>query len=280
MEAAEPLFRDERLGDVSQHNPLMHAHEGIELVRVEEGAMDMVVEGRSEHLGRGDVILINGGRMHQARETDGEGCRYSVLSLDPSILTRDEAVFKRYIEPVLADESLDCLVGSDCASSADEVCRLMERIAELERERPEAYELEVIALTHLVFKQIYLKISSLEPVREVPAASGDALLQRRMTDFIYLHYSEKIGLDDIARAGGVSRSKCSQVFRAQLGCSPVEFLNGYRLEAASKKLALGDDSISRVAAECGFSQQSYFNRVFLRAFGMTPKQYRAASRAA
>ena len=272
--------RREKLGDRSQHNPLMHMHEGLELVRVDEGSMDMVVEGRENLLGEGDVILINRGRMHQAREAGAAGCRYSVLSLDPAALTRDEEVYARYIEPILSDERLDCLVDEDCAGSSGEVCRLMERIAELERERPAAYELEVIALTHLVFKQVYLAMRSHAQASASPAATNDALLQRRMTDYIYEHFSEKIGLDDIAAAGGVSRSKCSNVFREQLGSSPVEFLNAYRLEAAAKKLALTDDTVAKVALECGFSQQSYFNRVFMKAYGCTPRQYRLSSRAA
>ena len=35
-----------------------------------------------------------------------------------------------------------------------------------------------------------------------------------------------------------------------------------------------NESISSIAFACGFGQQSYYNRLFLREYGMTPKEYR------
>ena len=272
--------REEELGTRSQHNPLMHAHEGLELVRVDEGCMELVAGDAANRLEEGDVCLVNAGRMHGTRKVEGHPCAYSVMHLDPARLTRDEAVYARYIAPVLEDESFDFMLGRDCEGTAGEVCRLMDQIAALEREQPPAFELEVIALAHLVFKQIYLRRHALAEELAAGAASQDDLILRAMTAFVYEHYSERVSLEDIASAGGVSRSKASTLFRERLDSSPVEFLNRYRLEAAATKLSMTDDTVSRVALSCGFSQQSYFNRVFLRAYGMTPKQYRAAHREA
>lgn len=268
----------EELGAPSQHDPLMHAHEGLELVRVDEGCMDCIAGTSVNRLEAGDVCLINAGRMHRAREVEGHRCTYSVMHLDPAKLTRDEDVYARYIAPVLEDESFDFMLGCDCAGTAGEICRLMDQIAELERERPQAYELEVIALAHLVFKQIYLRRHALADELAAGSVSQDDMVLRAMTSLIYERYAERISLEDIARAGGVSRSKASAVFKARLGTSPIEFLNRYRLEVAAIKLVRTDDTIARIASSCGFSQQSYFNRVFGRAWGMTPKQYRAAQR--
>ncbi len=275
-----PVFaREERLGSTQQHNPLMHWHDGIEIVRVEQGSMVCHVNESAHTLQAGDVCLINGRRMHRALDVDNSHCRYSVMIIDPAQLTRDDAVYERFIAPVLEDESLDYLLGTDCTGSAGEVCQLMNQIMDLHATRPPAYELEVIALVHLVFKQVYLRQQALAAEHVLHAASSDAATLRAMTSFIYSHFAERITLEDIASAGGVSRSKCSNMFRDLLDTSPVEFLNQYRLEAAARLLESTDDTISRISLACGFTQQSYFNRVFMRKYGCTPKQYRADSRA-
>ena len=278
-DTATDLVRKERLGSPSQHNPLMHRHDGLEILRVEKGCMDCVAGDRSSRLEQGESCIINGGRMHMARAVPGHPCTYSVLHLDPERLTRDEEVFSRYIAPVLEDESFNFMLGRDCAGTAAEVCRLMDEIVSLERAKPPAYELEVIALAHLVFKQIYLRREQIARELESSSGSSDAVILRQMTAHIYAHFSERVTLDDIARAGGVSKSKCTALFRDQLGSSPVEFLNRYRMEAAELMLASTDDTVARIAASCGFSQQSYFNRVFLKEHGVTPRQYRLAERA-
>lgn len=279
LEDAPVFLREEQTGTLSQHESIMHWHKGLEILRVENGEMDCQVNEQVNRLHEGEMCLINSGRMHRNTSANDASCTYQVMLIDPEQLTRDEAVFERYIRPVLENEQLDFLLGSDCPGTAGEVCKLIDRIASLQSEKPRAYELEVIALAHLVFKQLYLRFSETEMPR-IEQASPDELLLRQMTSYVYQNFGERIGLSDIAEAGGVSRSKCSAVFRSELDTSPMEFLNRYRLEVSAQMLSMRGDSISRIAAACGFSQQSYFNRVFLREYGCTPKEYRARHRVA
>ncbi|MBQ9058405.1 MAG: helix-turn-helix transcriptional regulator [Atopobiaceae bacterium] len=268
------FVKREVIGTKSQSYPLMHDHNAIELVRVDEGVMDCVVCDTVNRLETGDFCLINANRKHQAKQVGNEPCTYSVMYLNPTYFTRDQEIYNRYIAPVFENKALDFVLGKDCRGTAGEICRLMDEISALEQQRPPAYELEVIALAHIVFKQVYLRYIALAEELNTAQASSDSVIQRKMTSFIYEHFSERISLEDIATAGGVSRSKCSNVFREQLDTTPIEFLNRYRLEAATHMLSSTQDSIARIATACGFTQQSYFNRVFMKEYGMTPKQYR------
>ena len=54
----------------------------------------------------------------------------------------------------------------------------------------------------------------------------------------------------------------------------VEYLNQYRLEIAAGELAESGESVTEIALNAGFNNLSYFNRVFKRSFGMTPREYR------
>ena len=72
----------------------------------------------------------------------------------------------------------------------------------------------------------------------------------------------------------MSRSKCSRLFRKYLSKSPIEHVQQYRLEKSVYLLKNTNLQFSEIAAICGFNQQSYFNRLFVREYGMTPKQMR------
>ena len=52
------------------------------------------------------------------------------------------------------------------------------------------------------------------------------------------------------------------------------FLNERRLNEAAAMLRGIDDTVLAVAESCGFGNLSYFNRVFKKKFGLTPREYR------
>ena len=57
--------------------------------------------------------------------------------------------------------------------------------------------------------------------------------------FIQFNYSRDIGIDDIARAVGVSRSHLYRVFMSHVGCSPADYLTKYRIGEACALKVLG-----------------------------------------
>ncbi|MBQ9069281.1 MAG: helix-turn-helix transcriptional regulator, partial [Eggerthellaceae bacterium] len=198
--------------------------------------------------------------------------RANIVVLDPALMTRNDSVFAQYVKPIVENVDFTHFHLLAQTGSAVELCRLVDEISELERNKPPAYELTIIGLLHLAFSRIYL--AYIDETVQMHPIDRDASTQRRMSQYIYDHFAEKISLDDIAAAGNVSRSKCSKVFKHFLQKSPIDFLNLYRLEVASRLLKSTDESVSRIAIACGFSQQSYFDRQFGRTYGCTPRQYR------
>lgn len=91
--------------------------------------------------------------------------------------------------------------------------------------------------------------------------------------FIQFNYSQDIGVDDIARAVGVSRSHLYRVFIASLGQSPIEYLTEFRIQEACTLLQTTNLSVAEVAYSVGFLDQFYFSRIFKKIKGVPPSQY-------
>ncbi len=103
----------------------------------------------------------------------------------------------------------------------------------------------------------------------------DERIQKALA-YIEEHFRSKLTRSQMAAAAHLSAFYFSRLFRRLVGFSPEAYLLNCRLRYAAKLLALRgpDCSIADVAAESGFADQSHFGRLFRRAFGQTPQQYR------
>lgn len=93
-------------------------------------------------------------------------------------------------------------------------------------------------------------------------------------EFMAEHLGEDISRDDIARAAHLSPHHFSRLFRRELGISCSDRLNQMRVERAAELLVASGLPLARISHACGFSDQSYFTKVFRKQIGQTPKAYR------
>ena len=101
----------------------------------------------------------------------------------------------------------------------------------------------------------------------------------RAVEYIREHYREPITVADLANAAAMSPSNLYAVFRKELGCSPITFLNHYRLSLAAELLRETDDTVGEVGYAVGIEDPLYFSKCFKRTYGASPSAYRAANRA-
>jgi AraC family transcriptional regulator len=97
---------------------------------------------------------------------------------------------------------------------------------------------------------------------------------KRVTGYVDEHLAEDIRLADLAHLAGLSPFHFARSFRRATGTSPHQFVIGRRLEKARHLLLIGRMTLTQVAYECGFADQSHLTRHFKRAFGVTPNQFR------
>jgi AraC-like DNA-binding protein len=96
----------------------------------------------------------------------------------------------------------------------------------------------------------------------------------RARDLADARYSEPLGVDDMARAAGLSRAHFSREFRAAFGESPHAYLLTRRLERAAALLRSTDRSVIDICLSVGLSSVGSFTTSFTRTYGMSPTAYR------
>jgi AraC-like DNA-binding protein len=97
----------------------------------------------------------------------------------------------------------------------------------------------------------------------------------RARDLADARYFERLGVDDLARAAGLSRAHFSREFRRAFGESPHSYLLTRRLERAAALLRTTDGSVAEVCLAVGLQSVGSFTTSFKRMFGVSPTAYRA-----
>lgn len=92
--------------------------------------------------------------------------------------------------------------------------------------------------------------------------------------FITHHINDPIQVGDVAEHIGKSRSYLSAKFKKELGFDISSFIMRCKLEEARSLLTYSEKSLSEISNYLCFSSQSYFQNVFKKKYGLTPKQYR------
>lgn len=101
---------------------------------------------------------------------------------------------------------------------------------------------------------------------------------KKALDFIANNLGCKISIKDIVAASGVSRRSLYDKFQKQLGRSIHKEIQRQRTNKAGQLLAGTDCKMQKIAEVCGFAWAEDFSKIFKRAAGMSPSNYRAAHR--
>jgi AraC-like DNA-binding protein len=95
-------------------------------------------------------------------------------------------------------------------------------------------------------------------------------------EFIHAHMHEPILLGDLAHVAKLHPTYFSDRFQKLVGVRPLEYLTSRRIERAQYLLLTRSASVKQVAVEVEIPDPAYFARVFLRAGGHSPTEYRRA----
>jgi len=107
--------------------------------------------------------------------------------------------------------------------------------------------------------------------------AGNASRISRACEFIQKRFDRPIHQSDVAAHVALSPSAFSRMFRRATGLTFTKLLSGVRLSEACRLLVETDDTVVQICHRCGFANLSNFNRRFLAAKQVTPREFRRAS---
>jgi AraC-like DNA-binding protein len=96
--------------------------------------------------------------------------------------------------------------------------------------------------------------------------------------YLRQHLQEPVRMDDLVRYLGFSRARMFDMFKAQTGLTPNDYLQRLRVEKAQEQLRKTTLSVTEIGLATGFSSAQYFSTVFARYTGVSPTAFRKGAK--
>jgi AraC-like DNA-binding protein len=107
---------------------------------------------------------------------------------------------------------------------------------------------------------------------------GESLRLDRRVDaaraYLDQHFHQTVSLSQLARVANLSPRHLSDLFRRQLGMTPLQYLTEKRMQRAWQLLEVGELNVQQVADRVGYSNLAAFSDRFRKHFGQSPRYFR------
>lgn len=248
----------------------LHWHDEFQFVLVIKGEAIFQINEENITVQKDEGLFINCGCLHMAKEKNNSGCVYICLNVSPSFILSQE-LFTTYVTPYIQATNIPYLHLVPKEPWANNILGSIKEIYQLIKQKPSYYEIDISLHLTLIWKNLIINGVQLE-FEETEIKKNHRMKQ--MLNWIHQHYSEKILLEDIARAGQLSRSECCRYFKRILKKTPLNYVTDYRIQKSLILLQQPESSVTDVAYQVGFNSTSYFIDKFRKAMNMTPLAYK------
>ncbi|WP_067843722.1 AraC family transcriptional regulator [Amphibacillus sediminis] len=248
----------------------LHWHEHLEWIIITKGSFRVQVGSTFQDLQEGDLIFVNKKQIHSAFPESTDSELYAIVFNESLIRnTGLDNTEKKYICPLLAN---DVSIRTYFKAGEPESLIIRECLMKLKyaySEKPFGYELLV-------------KASLLESIGYIFQKAEETPLQKRNQDrgsidpvLVHLsnHFHEPISVKQAASMCCISPNYFCSLFKKATGKTLTEYMNMLRIHEAERLLRTHNYTIQQVAFTVGYTNLTYFGRVFKKLKNASPSDY-------
>lgn len=240
--------------------PTFHYHDIYEVYILRTGVRHIILNNlvyRTEAL---DAALIRPNEFHRS---------YGDTPYSGICLNFSDRFLDSYFTPKAKQQLISCFENPIISlnEQALEEILLLSRKIDSEPSQNFIYMVHILEILHTFSKQM----DSGRKLAIDPALSP-------VTKYISDHFMELQTLEEIAKQLYMTKYHLCHVFKKQTGMTVISYINTLRIQQACLFLHDTLDPIDQISVKCGFQSPSYFNRVFKKLMGCTPKEFRNAQK--
>ncbi|MBQ8388103.1 MAG: helix-turn-helix transcriptional regulator [Clostridia bacterium] len=270
------FFLQKMPNSVGRVNP--HVHSAIEILYIVKGRFRMFADDTEVVVGEGCTVLFRSNAVHKIFPLSPGESFYYVLKVKPALIMDFSSPDERgsYLMD-LALRTGDRKVMWTAKESEDSgISAEILNIAKEAERRDYGYDIAMKAGAARVLLAILRDTRPIESRLDCGLSENNIRRIYDVTVYINSHYGENLTAADCAARAIMSVSYFSRCFAKVTGKSFKDYLNTVRVGHAEKALATTDRSVTEIAADCGFSNVSYFISVYKKLKGITPLAARKA----
>lgn len=255
-------------------NVPIHWHNDLEINLIREGEAVFQVYQKSYRVRTGEGFLLNRNVPHSCSSPGNEHVRYSTILVRPDFLYGDfgSDVERKCFQPFLQNSAIPCIYLTGFDENGKEILQKLNQVEEAFDRKRFCYELKIKGLLCEAFAMI-LYGHRQELTKFVPANLQELERLEKMLNYLNMHFTEVISLQDLADQVHLSREVCCRLFKKMTGKTITGYLEEYRVNKSFSLVQSGQYSMIQITEMVGFSNPSRFASAFRKRVGCNPGEY-------
>ena len=252
---------------------LLHWHNNMEVLLVRGGEGTITVDLEPSRISAGDICLVLPGQLQAMEPAEGKSLKVERYQFPLGILsgTQEESAVEALFHPLSSGMQIFPWHISREFAGYEPLIQCLDEITQITTFFPAAYPLAVKSKLYQLFYILYYNEPEPEPRNRPRKSVQHAKL---LLQYVAENYSRQLKITEMAGVCGFSESHFIKFFKSIVGLTFTEYLNLYRLSKAAEMLIESHMPVGDVAQSCGFTNVSYFNRLFRQKYGLAPTAYR------
>ncbi len=254
--------------------PVMHSHEFFEMFYVYSGVCECYYEDSVYTLRPGSLCLLNTCCRHRVRNIGDESLIYNIMlrrsvllaELLP-VLGENDLFFSFFLDSLHSPAAGPNIILFSLESGEAAERWIFNLIREYRLRLPNSQSMMKLMYASLLV-ELSRKYQSGPPAARGPDFAGIA-------SYISEHWNA-VTLKGLSAEFHLSQSSLSRLFRRRVGADFSDYIRRFRMERAARLLLRTALPIEEIAAICGYSQRSSFEKEFKKYAASTPSAYRRA----
>ncbi len=250
-----------------------HVHSYCEIFYLKSGSCIYRVNSNTYHLTAGEAIIVAPGDSHCTSYEGLVPCERIIVYCKPEAIPQNFLEKHDNIYQNLKRSGKVILNKKGQMKVEGVLLRMME-----ENNMPNEHSFELLSL-FVMEMLLFLDRSGIFVCETLPVNDGISTDIADTLSYIAQNYQLPLSLEDVAGQINLSPTYLSKKFRKTTGVTFKEYVNYIRIKQAVQALLTTDDSITKIAVDCGFNSSNYFKDIFKKINGVSPMAFRRQSKA-
>ncbi len=259
---------------VASGEEVLHKHEFIEIVFVYSGEGIHSINDVDYEVSYGSLLFINLNQTHSFK-TNTKMKFYNIFikpELFSEVITGENVIdilsltaFEEFRQHDIIEKNYVEFSENDLNS----IEHIMQNMLNEYKIKARGYNTVLKAFLQVLLTYFLRKMLIIEETEDDKKIISDELLK-----YIDEHYSEKIGLGELAAKSFYNPSYFSRIFKKVTGMTLIDYITNIRINKACELLLATELPVSEIAMRVGCNNNSAFYESFKKIKGVTPSQYK------
>jgi AraC-like DNA-binding protein len=235
----------------------LHNHEFCEIMFVKEGHGHVLIDNEMHPIEKGDVVIYNPLTLHAEYFDQSEG---------------DEVMFFGF-----SRLNVECFEPGKLCNGKFSILHLGKYFDEFSfycdqlLKEKNVKEFQYSAISESLLNILISYILRISDTAQIPENTNTC---NQIKDYLDKNYTSNKSIDDICRDLYINKYYLTHLFKDAMGVPPLKYMITKRITLAKELLKTTALTIEDIAVKCGYSDISYFTKVFKKTEGVTPIEYK------